>query len=74
VLSKKLRHGGNAVLRWMNSNVAIQQDPAGNKKPDKARSRDKIDGIVAGLMALGRATANGGQGPSVYEQRGVIVV
>ena len=58
VLSGKLKHGNNKVLRWMNGNVAIQQDPAGNKKPDKARSRDKIDGIVAGLMALGRATAS----------------
>ena len=74
VLGRKFNHGGNPILRWMNSNVAIQQDPAGNKKPDKARSRDKIDGIVAGLMALGRATANGAQGPSVYEKRGVIAV
>lgn len=62
VLGGKLDHGNNAVLRWMNSNIAIQQDPAGNKKPDKARSRDKIDGIVAGLMALGRAVANAPQG------------
>ncbi len=61
VLSRKLNHGNNAVLRWMNGNVAIQQDPAGNKKPDKNRSRDKIDGIVAGLMALGRATASAPQ-------------
>jgi len=72
VLGGKLNHGGNPVLRWMNRNVAIQQDPAGNKKPDKARSRDKIDGIVAGLMGLGRAMANQPAGPSVYETRGVI--
>lgn len=74
VLGGKLHHGGNPVLRWMNSNIAIAQDPAGNKKPDKARSRDKIDGIVAGLMALGRATANAPAGPSVYETRGVIAL
>jgi phage terminase large subunit-like protein len=74
VLGRKLNHGNNDVLRWMNSNVAIQQDPAGNKKMDKARSRDKIDGMVAGAMALGRATANGAEGPSVYEQRGVVVI
>ncbi len=50
-------HGGNLVLRWMASNCAIAQDPAGNIKPDKARSSEKIDGVVAVVMALGRAIA-----------------
>lgn len=58
VLKKQLQHGGNPVLRWMASNLSAAEDAAGNKKPDKERSRDKIDGIVAGLMGLGRATAN----------------
>lgn len=55
LLSKRLRHGGHPVLRWMADNVAVKQDPAGNLKPDKAKSSDRIDGIVALIMALGRS-------------------
>jgi phage terminase large subunit-like protein len=54
VLGRQLAHGGNPVLSWMASNVAIKQDPAGNIKPDKGKSRDRIDGIVALVMAAGR--------------------
>jgi phage terminase large subunit-like protein len=54
VLSRKLIHSGHPVLRWMLANVAVQQDPAGNNKPDKEKSGEKIDGIVAGIMALAR--------------------
>ena len=39
----------------MASNVAVAQDPAGNLKPAKDKSTDRIDGIVAIIMALGRA-------------------
>lgn len=52
VAARKIEHGGNPVLRWMASNVAVKLDPAGNIRPDKAKSSDKIDGIVAGIMAL----------------------
>ncbi len=55
LLERKLRHGGNPVLRWMAANVAVDQDAAGNLKPSKARSTERIDGIVALVMALGRA-------------------
>jgi phage terminase large subunit-like protein len=55
LLGRRLAHGGNAVLRWMAANVAVQQDAAGNLKPDKATSTGRIDGIVALIMALGRA-------------------
>lgn len=51
----KLRHGGHPILRWMASNVAVEQDPAGNLKPSKRRSTERIDGIVALIMAIGRA-------------------
>jgi phage terminase large subunit-like protein len=37
------------------ANVAVAQDPAGNLKPAKDKSTDRIDGIVAIVMALGRA-------------------
>ncbi len=49
-------------------------DPAGNMKPDKARSSERIDGIVAAVMALGRAMVREGHEGSVYDTRGVIVI
>lgn len=55
MLAERLRHGGNPVLRWMAGNVSIKQDAAGNMKPDKEKSTEKIDGIVATVMALGGA-------------------
>lgn len=52
-----VRHGGNPLMRWMVDNLAVVMDPAGNVKPDKANSGDKIDGVVALIMALSRALA-----------------
>ena len=54
VLSGKLRHGDHPVLTWMADNVVVTMDPAENVKPDKAKSTERIDGIVAGIMALDR--------------------
>ena len=50
-----LRHGGHPVLRWMASNLALEQDAAGNLKPSKKKSTERIDGMAALVMALGRA-------------------
>jgi phage terminase large subunit-like protein len=47
-----VHHDGNPVLRWMVANAAASQDAAGNIKPDRERSVDKIDGIAAWLDAL----------------------
>jgi phage terminase large subunit-like protein len=55
IVSRKLAHGGNTVTRWMAANVAVAQDPAGNLKPAKDKSTERIDGIVALIMAIGRA-------------------
>ena len=52
LLSKQYRHGGNPVMRWMVDNLAVKMDPAGNVKPDKDASHDKIDGISAAATAL----------------------
>jgi phage terminase large subunit-like protein len=73
VLDKKIVHGGNPVLRWMADNVVVDQDPAGNMKPNKAKSREKIDGIVAGIMALDRAVRHE-SGDSVYDERGILTL
>lgn len=59
-LEKKIVHGGNPVLRWMMDNIFIRQDAAGNIKPDKEKSTEKIDGAVALIMALDRAIRNKG--------------
>jgi len=57
VMSGKLRHH-NPVLDWQAGNVAIQQDHADNIKPSKAKSTERVDGIVALVMAIGiHATA-----------------
>jgi phage terminase large subunit-like protein len=55
------RHGGNPVARWEASNAVTRTDPSGNLKLDKARSADKIDGLVAGVMALDRALRHAGE-------------
>lgn len=49
------RHGGNPVARWQAGNAVTRSDPAGNLKIDKQRSPEKVDGIVASVMALDRA-------------------
>lgn len=66
-------HGGHPVLRWMAGNVVIDTDPAGNIKVTKARSKEKIDGIVAAIMALDRCIRNQVQKQgSVYDERGIL--
>src|ERR687897_3785851 len=55
IVSKKLAHGGNPVTRWIAANGAVAQDPAGDLKPAKDKSTERIDGIVALIMAIGRA-------------------
>lgn len=54
-LNGKLVHGGDEVLRWMMGNVNLRYDPGGNIKPDKAKSGDKIDGVVSAIMSIGEA-------------------
>ena len=54
-------HGGNPAMRWQASNVITRSDPAGNLKIDKARSVEKVDGMVAAVMALDRTMRQTGQ-------------
>lgn len=73
VLSRKIAHLGNPVLRWMAGNVSVTQDPTGSLKPDKEKSTEKIDGIVATIMGIGRAMI-ASPGGSVYDTRGVLTI
>jgi phage terminase large subunit-like protein len=52
VLKGTILHEGNPVMRWMVDNVIVRKDPAENIKPDKERSSERIDGVVASIMAL----------------------
>ena len=55
ILDEEIRHGNNAVLNWMAGNVSAEMDAAGNIKPSKAKSTDRIAGIMALIMAMGTA-------------------
>jgi phage terminase large subunit-like protein len=57
ILNRQLIHDGNPVLTWAMSNVSIESDAAGNKKPNKDRSRERIDPAVAAVMAVGIAAS-----------------
>lgn len=71
LLEGKIRHGGHPVLRWMAGNVAVEMSAEGNIKPSKKKATEKIDGIVALIMALGRAIIDL---DSVYDDRGILML
>lgn len=57
VLEGRLHHDGNPLLAWMVSNVVCHTDAKDNIYPRKERAENKIDGVVALIMALGRFVA-----------------
>lgn len=74
-LEQKIAHNGHPVLRWNMDNIFIKRDPAGNIKPDKEKSTEKIDGTVATIMALDRAIRCGNDsGDSIYDSREMLVL
>ena len=73
VKAGRLHHDGCPVLSWMMSNVTVRVDANDNIFPRKERPEAKIDGVVALIMALGRAMADDDGGRSVYEDRGALV-
>jgi len=73
IMQRRLVHGGHPVLRWMADNVTVTRDPAENIKPDKAKSTERIDGIVATIMALDRALKHQNTA-SIYDNREMIVL
>lgn len=62
-IQREIEHCRNPVLRWMVGNAAIETDAAGNIKPAKNKSTDRIDGLVAAIMAFG--LLNSGEAPLV---------
>ena len=74
-LEGKLAHGGRPVLSWMVDNIHVHTDPVGNIRPDKQKSIEKINGVVATIMALDREIRYGSTSTSgsVYDERGLLV-
>lgn len=76
ICSGRFNHDGNPVLRWMAENVAAYRDRNDNIRPDKDKSADKIDGVVATIMGLGLCINDNEQSDSVYdrESRGFVEI
>ena len=63
------------MLRWMMDNIFIKTEPVWNIKPDKEKSTEKIDGVIATIMGLDRAIRCGlNTGDSVYDGRGILLI
>lgn len=74
-LEGSFAHAGHPILSWIVDNIHVRTDPAGNIKPGKQKFTEKIDGVVATIMALDRAIRNGSAltSGSVYDERGLLV-
>ena len=64
---RKIAHLGNPVLSWMAGNLIVLENNNGDRRPIKKHGYGKIDGMVALIMALGRAIATGESGGDVYD-------
>ncbi|WP_422923731.1 terminase large subunit [Singulisphaera sp. PoT] len=76
IRSGRFRHGDNPLFAWMASNAIAVKDAAGNVKLSKEKSRKKIDAMAAAVNAIAGATAGAaeGSGPTVYEERGILIL
>ncbi len=75
ILSKKIIHDGNKVMRWMFSNIAVKLDPTGNIKPDKSKVKEKIDGISALVTAMSRwVVIPEASASDSFEKMGLVIV
>jgi phage terminase large subunit-like protein len=63
--------GANPVMRWMIANAAVRHDPADNIKPDKSATKGRIDGVVAAVMATGRASVTRDESSVYNSQDGI---
>lgn len=72
-LGTRLHHGNNPVLTWMAGNMAVVSDPAGNIKPAKDKSSEKIDGMAALVNAVARLIVQPERKESVYERMGLFL-
>jgi phage terminase large subunit-like protein len=73
ILQKRVRHGGNPILRWNADNVRVYADRNGGESLSKKASRRRIDGLAALVTAMVRASV-AGETASVYETRGLLTI
>ncbi len=71
--SGAIGHTGSTIMRWQARNTQAEMDAAGNIKPSKSKSKNKIDGVVSAIMATGLACKMD-DSESVYNDRGVLVL
>jgi phage terminase large subunit-like protein len=69
-----VKHCGNPVMTWCAANAVVVSDPAGNRKVAKQKATGRVDGIVAAIMATGCSSTRQDEGPSVYENREMLVL
>ena len=74
ILAGNIKHQGNPVMTWCAANAIVSTDPAGNRKVTKEKSSGRVDGIVAAVMAIGAINKESENGPSIYEDRGVLTL
>lgn len=67
VLQQRVAHGDCPILTWMMSNVTAKMDVKENIYPNKERSENKIDGVVALIMALARAMVHDQNGGNIND-------
>jgi len=67
IVSKRIRHDGHAVLRWNIANMSVETDAAGNIKPSKELSTERIDGGYALIMAIDAMERNDHKPPPKYQ-------
>lgn len=68
ILQNRIKHGANRTLRWNASNVTVESDAAGNIKPSKKKSTQRIDGVVATIMGLDRVLRTIGETAVIPEE------
>ncbi|MDB5350520.1 MAG: Terminase [Planctomycetota bacterium] len=73
ILEKRIHHDGNPVLNWSVGNVKVERDAQDRIRPSKKRSNDRIDPVVALVMAIGVSMSEP-ETESVYKTRDVIFV
>lgn len=71
IKGRTLVPGDDPVMSWMISNCVVYTDPNDNIKVRKEHDANKVDGVIATIMALGRLKVNGGAAPNPYNTRGI---
>ncbi len=74
LVNDQLRHNNNPCFTWNAANAVLVSDPAGNRKITKEKATGRVDGMVASIMAVGVSLRQVGNGPSIYETRGIIIL